>query len=134
MVIIAKMNILAVGAGSRIEALEGLPVRLITLKTGSQAVRSFKTEQIDSVISHWHLTDMPNGVFLKKLRAVKPQMPTIAIIESGNQQQEIEARCLGVAAVIPDDSSEEHFRAVMTAVLGLEDAGAIQTLYAVKEI
>ena len=134
MVIIAKTNILAVGAGSRVEALDGLPVRLINLKTGSQAVRSFKTEQIDSVISHWHLADMPNGGFLRKLKAAKPQMPTIAIIESGNRRQEIDARCLGVAAVIPEDAGEEHFRAVITSVLGLQDARAIQTLYAVKEL
>jgi DNA-binding NarL/FixJ family response regulator len=111
-----------------------LPVRLINLATGSQAVSSFKTEQIDSVISHWHLADMPDGAFLKKLKAAKPQMPTIAIIEGQNPQQEIEARSLGVAAVITEDSSEEHFRAVVTSVLGLRDTRAIETLYAVKEI
>ncbi|MBL7214047.1 MAG: hypothetical protein ISS71_00045 [Phycisphaerae bacterium] len=134
MVIIAKMNILSVGAGSRVKALDGLPVRLINLKNGYQAISSFKTEQIDSVISHWHLADMPNGKFLKKLKTAKPQMPTIAIIEGQNPQQEIEARCLGVAAVITEDSSEEHFRAVITSVLGLQDSEAIEELYAVKEM
>ena len=134
MVIIAKMNILSVGAGSRNKALDGLPIRLINMKTGIQAISSFKTEQIDSVISHWHLADMPNGKFLKKLKAVKPQMPTIAIIEAQNPQQEIEARCLGVAAVITEDSSEAHFRAVISAVLGIEDMQTIEELYAVKEM
>jgi CheY-like chemotaxis protein len=134
MVIVAKMNILAVGVGSRGKSLEGLPVRLVNLKDGYEAVSSFKTEQVDSVISHWHLADMPNGKFLKKLKAVKPQMPTIAIIEGQNPQQEIEARCLGVAAVITEDSSEEHFRRVITSVLGLQDAEAITELYAVKEM
>ncbi len=134
MVIIAKMNILSVGTGSRIENLNGLPVRLISVKDGYEAVRSFKIEQVDSVISHWHLADMPDGKFLKKLKAAKPQMPTIAIIEGQNPQQEIEARSLGVAAVITEDSSEEHFRAVITSVLGLQDARAIQELYAVKEM
>lgn len=134
MVIIAKMNILSVGAGSRNKALDGLPIRLIKMKTAGQAISSFKTEQIDSVISHWHLADMPNGKFLRKLKAVKPQMPTIAIIEAHNPQQEIEARCLGVAAVITEDSSEAHFRAVISAVLGIEDTQAIEELYAVKEM
>jgi DNA-binding NarL/FixJ family response regulator len=134
MVIIAKMNIMSVGAASHVKALDGLPIRLINLNTGSQAVSSFKTEQIDSVISHWHLADMPNGTFLRKLKAAKPQMPTIAIVEGQNPQQEIAARSLGVAAVITEDSSEEHFRAVVTSVLGLRDAKAIETLYAVKEM
>ena len=134
MVIIAKMNILSVGTGSRTESLNGLPVRLINMKKGFDAIRSFKTEHVDSVISHWHLTDMPNGRFLKKLKAVKPEMPTIAIIEGNNPRQEIEARSLGVAAVITEDSSEEHFRDVITAVLGLQDVRVIEELYAVKEI
>ena len=134
MVIIAKMNILSVGTGSRSESLSGLPVRLINMKKGFDAIRSFKTEHVDSVVSHWHLADMPNGRFLKKLKAVKPDMPTIAIIEGNNPQQEIEARSLGVAAVITEDSSEEHFRDVITAVLGFADVRAIEELYAVKEI
>jgi len=134
MVIIAKMNVLSVGTGNHTECLNGLPVRLINMKKGSDAIRSFKTEHVDSVISHWHLADMPNGRFLKKLKSVKPNMPTIAIIEGGNPQQEIEARSLGVAAVITEDSSEEHFRDVITAVLGFQDVRAIEELYAVKEI
>lgn len=134
MVIIAEMNVLSVGAGNRVNALDGLPVRLVNLNTGSQAIRSFKTEEFDSVISHWHVADMPDGKFLKKLKAAKPQMPTIAIIEGQNPQQEIEARSLGVAAVITEDSSQEHFRAVITSVLGLQDTQAIKELYAVKEM
>lgn len=134
MVIIAKMNILSVGAQSRARSLDGLPIRLINLKNGYEAIRSFKTENVDSVISHWHLADMPNGKFLKKLKAVKPDMPTIAIIEGDNPQQEIEARSLGVAAVITEDSSEEHFRNVIGAVLGFQDVQAIEEVYAVKEI
>jgi DNA-binding NarL/FixJ family response regulator len=134
MVIIAKMNILSVGAAETARALDGLPVRVIHLATGKQAASSFKTEQIYSVISHWHLADMPNGEFLKKLKAAKPQMPTIAIVESQNPQQEIEARSLGVAAVISEDAGEEHFRAVITSVLGFQNPRAIETLYAVKEI
>lgn len=132
MVIIAEMNVLSVGVGKSINALDGLPVRVVSLDTGSQAVRSFKTEQIDSVISHWHVADMPDGKFLRKLKAAKPQMPTIAIVDGHDPYQEIEARRLGVAAVITEDASEEHFRAVITSVLGLVDPHAIKELYAVK--
>lgn len=133
MVIIAKMNVLSVGVGQRGRQLDGLPIRLINLAKGTEAIRSFKIEDINSVISHWHLADMPNGEFLRKLKAVRPEMPTIAIVEAGNQQQEIEARSLGVAAVICEDSSGDHFRQVVTAVLGLAETEAIEALYAVKE-
>ncbi len=133
MVIIAEMNVLAVGMEDRSGEFDGLPVRLLDMAHGSDAIHSFRTDPIDSVISHWHLADMPDGEFLKKLKAVKPDMPTVAIIEPNNPQQEIEARMLGVSAVIPEDCDNTYFRQVMTSVLGLHDASAIETLYAVKE-
>jgi len=134
MVIIAEMNVLAVGMEDRAGEFKGLPVRLLNMAHGSDAIRSFKTDQIDSVISHWHLADMRDGRFLKKLKAVKPDMPTVAIIEPDNPQQEIDARMLGVSAVIPEDCDDQYFREVMTSVLGLHDVHAIETLYAVKEL
>ena len=132
MVIVAKMNVLAVGAEKWLASFAELPIRLISLKNGFDAVRSFKTEQVDSVVSHWHLDDMPDGLFLKRLRAIRPQMPTIAIVEPNNSQQEIAARSLGVAAVIPDDCSEDYFREVVSAVLNLSPQ-SVERLYAVKE-
>ena len=133
MVIIAEMNVLAVGVESRADEFNGLPIRLLNMAHGADAIRSFKTDPIDSVISHWHLADMPDGQFLKKLRAVKPDMPIIAIVETNNPQQEIEARMLGVSAVIPEDCGGEYFRWVMTSVLGLPSVRAIEKLYAVVE-
>lgn len=133
MVIIAEMNVLAVGMKDRIGEFEGLPVRLLDMAHGSDAIRSFKTASVDSVISRWHLTDMRDGEFLKKLKVVKPDMPTVAIIEPNNPRQEIEARSLGVSAVVTEDCDENYFRQVMSGVLGLSGEHAIETLYAVKE-
>ncbi|MCI0498551.1 MAG: hypothetical protein L0Y36_02565 [Planctomycetales bacterium] len=134
MVIIAKMNVLAVGMEHRSDVFEGLPIRLINVACGTDAIRSSKNERFDSVISHWHLADMPNGQFLHKLKAVKPDMPTVAIIEANNPRQEIEARSLGVSAVICEDCDGDYFRQVLTSVLGLQDVRAIETLYAVREL
>ena len=134
MVIIAEMNVLAVGVEDRVGEFNGLPVRLLNMTHGADAIRSFKTDPIDSVISHWNLADMPDGQFLKKLKAVKPDMPTIAIIEANNPQQEIEARILGVSAVVSEDCGDEYFREVMISVLGLSNERVIETLYAVKEM
>ncbi|MHC4962992.1 MAG: hypothetical protein ACYTGA_12845 [Planctomycetota bacterium] len=132
MVIIAEMNVLAVGMEDRIGQFEGLPVRLLDMAHGSDAIHAFKTDSIDSVISHWNLIDMPDGEFLKRLKTVRPDMPTVAIVESNNPQQEIEARVLGVSAVIPEDCDGEYFRQVMASVFGLPDVRAIEALYAVK--
>lgn len=133
MVIIAEMNVLAVGMEDRAGEFKGLPVRLLNMAHGSDAIRSFKTDPIDSVISHWNLSDMRDGQFLKKLKAVRPDMPTVAIIEPDNPQQEIEARMLGVSAVITEDCDDQYFREVMTSVLGLQSVREIETFYAVKD-
>ena len=133
MVIIAEMNVLAVGVEDRVDEFNGLPIRLLNMAQGSDAIRSFRTDQIDSVISHWHLADMPDGKFLKKLKTVKPDMPTIAVIEANNPQQETEARMLGVSAVVSEDCGDEYFREVMTSVLGLSNSQSIEKLYAVTE-
>jgi len=133
MVIIAEMNVLAVGMENRADDFNGLPIRLLNLTHGSDAIRSFRTDPIDSVISHWNLTDMPDGKFLKKLKAAKPDMPTIAIVEPNNPQQEIEARMLGVSAVVTEDCDDAYLRQVMAAVFGLPNVAAIEKLYAVAE-
>ena len=132
MVIIAGMNVLAVGMEDRAGEFKGLPIRLLNLTHGHDAIRSFKTDPIDSVVSRWHLADMPNGEFLKKLKAAKPDMPTVAIIEPNNPQQEIEARTLGVNAVITEDCDVQSLREVMTLVFGLSDADSIKELYTVS--
>ena len=131
MVIIAKMNVLSVGRHVEAGCLGDLPIRVVHTCNGIDAVRSFKTEQIDSVISHWHLPDMPDGMFLRKLKAAKPELPTIAIIQANHPQQEIDARVLGVSAVICEDSDWGYFRAVVGDVLGLTQGKPMRKLHAV---
>jgi PleD family two-component response regulator len=134
MYVVAKANVLAVGLEDKAEALKELPIRLISLQQGSQAASSFKTESFDSVISHWHLVDLEPGMFLRNLRGIRPDIPTIAVIHANNPTQEIEARSLGVSAVITEDCSDDHFREVVCAVLGLERVESIAELYAVKDV
>jgi DNA-binding NarL/FixJ family response regulator len=119
MVNIAEMNVLAVGMEDRAELFRDLPVHVLTQTLGIEAIRSFKTDQIDSVICHWHLSDMPDGLFLRRLKSAMPQVPVVAIVEPGNLQQEIEARQWGAAAVIPEDCGGDYFQQVIMSVLGL---------------
>ncbi|MCE5187260.1 MAG: hypothetical protein LLF76_14160 [Planctomycetaceae bacterium] len=133
MVILVKTKVLSVGIGQQAESLKDLPIRLLNMSNGSEAINVFRREQIDSVVTHWHLSDMPDGEFIRKLKGVYPDMPTIALVEAGNIQQEIDARSLGVAAVIPEDSDGNYLRRVVSMVLGLQTVGQIDRVYAIDD-
>lgn len=115
MVVLTKMNVMTVGM-ERLEDLERMPIRLLSRDYGKEAVRSFRTDNIDSVVCRWNLPDMPDGQFVQKLRSVRPDMPIITIIEADNPEQEIAARMLG-ATVIPDDCGQGYFRQILASVL-----------------
>jgi len=93
-----------------------------------KAARSLKNEKVDSVISKWDLDDMEDGRFLKNLRAIKPEIPTIAFVRAGDQAQEIAARSLGVSAVLTDEADDELFRETVANVLGLRDIVSIKAI------
>ena len=59
-------------------------------------------------------------------------MPTIAVVKPGDRKQEIAARSLGVAAVLTDDTSDEHFRTTVSQVLGLSTAD-IKAIHVVEQ-
>jgi len=128
MIVLVQATVLTVGLDGKNEVLRELPVRLIAMQSGSEAARSLKNEKVDSVISKWNLNDMENGRFLKRLRAVKPDIPTIVFVRAGNRAQEIAARSLGVSAVLTDDSSDELFRQTVANVLGLKGIVSIKAI------
>jgi len=94
MIVLVQATILTVGLNGRNESLKNLPVRLITMQSGLEAARSLKNEKVNSVISRWDLDDMPDGKFLKTLKAAKSYIPTIAFVRPGNTTQEVAARAL----------------------------------------
>ncbi len=128
MIVLVQATVLTVGLNGRNEVLQELPVEVITMQSGVEAARSLKNEKIDSVISKWSLEDMADGRFLKGLRAVKPDIPTIAFVRAGDQTQEIAARSLGVSAVLTDDTDDELFKETVANVLGLRDVVSIKVL------
>jgi DNA-binding NtrC family response regulator len=101
------------------------------MQTGSDAIKCLRNERIDSVISEWDLPDMVDGGFLKSFKSARPHMPTIAVIKSGDRKQEVAARSLGVAAVLTDDTSSEHFKATVSQVLGLSSTD-IKAIHVMK--
>jgi DNA-binding NarL/FixJ family response regulator len=128
MLVLVQATVLTVGLNGKSESLQELPIRLVNMQSGLEAARSLKIEKVDSVISNWDLEDMADGLFIKKLRAVKPEIPTIVFVTAGDRQQEIAARSLGVSAVLTSDSDDEHFRQTVANVLGLKDLASIKAI------
>jgi DNA-binding NarL/FixJ family response regulator len=128
MIVLVQASVLTVGLNGKNEVLWELPIRLITMESGTEAARSFKSEKVDSVISKWDLQDMEDGQFLKNLKAIKPEIPTIAFIRARDKEQEIAARSLGVSAVLTEDTSDELFRETVANVLGLKGLVSIKAI------
>jgi len=128
MIVLVQATVLTVGLNGKIDALRELPIRLITMQSGVEAARSLKNEEADSVISSWDLEDMANGLFLARFRAVKPDIPTIAFVRSGDTGQEIAARSLGVSAVLTEDVDDEYFKQTVASVLGLTQVISIRQI------
>jgi DNA-binding NarL/FixJ family response regulator len=128
MLVLVQATVLTVGLNGKSESLQELPIRLINMQSGSEAARSLKTEKVDSVISNWDLDDMTDGLFIRKLKAVKPEIPTIVFVAAGDRTQEIAARSLGVSAVLTSDTDDEHFKQTVANVLGLRDIVAIKAI------
>lgn len=119
-------NILVVGIADKGSALRELPVRVLAMDTGAEAIRCLKEERIDTIISSWELIDIPGGKLLKNVIEAKPSMPTIAFIKSGNIEQEIAARRLGVDAVLSEDIDDDYFREIVCQLLRISTVASMQ--------
>ena len=119
------MTVLSVGIRNKSKALETLPVRVLVMDSGAEAVRHLFEDKIDIVISHWNLADMPQGMLLEKIIDAKPNMPTVAFIEPDNWEQEITARSLGVTAILSEDIDESYFRSTICQILHTEDVSML---------
>ena len=119
-------NILIVGVADKEHALRELPVRVLAMDTGTQAIHCLKEERIDTVISHWELMDIPAGKFLRNVREAKPSTPTIAFIKPGDTDQEIAARRLGVDVVLSEEVDDDYFREIVCQILGISEVVAMQ--------
>jgi DNA-binding NarL/FixJ family response regulator len=128
MLVLVQANVMTIGLDGRNEVLRELPIRLVSMQSGSEAVRSLKNEKVDSIISSWDLDDMPDGSFIKRLKAAKPDIPTIVFIRSGDKAQEVAARSFGVSAVLTDETDDDVFRETVANVLGIRELVAIKAI------
>ncbi len=121
-------NVLAVGVTDKSDALKELPIRLLVMDTGAEAVRCLRKERIATVISRWELVDMPEGEFLKNVIAAKPAVPTIAFITPGDRSQEIAARTLGVSAILSEDVDDDDFRETLCQLLSIRTVESVEAI------
>lgn len=120
MKLLVRTNLLAVGLNGGAQLLNELPIRLVSVKSAAEAVRCLRNDRFDGVLSAWHLEDMPKGLFLKKMRVVKPDLKIVVLIDSEEPSQEVLARSIGVSAVLTWDCSDEFFVEAVASVLGIE--------------
>ena len=126
MIFFVQPKILTVGLNAKSRVLSDLPVCVLSCESGTEAAHLLKEERVNSVVTEWNLEDMPDGLFLRKLRVVKPDVKTIVFIRSGDTVQEIRARSIGVSVILTDKTSDELFRRAVIETNKLQEAGAWQ--------
>jgi DNA-binding NarL/FixJ family response regulator len=117
---VAKSSVLVVGIECKAALLRELDIDVVSFEFGAQAVQSLRTENIQGIISRWDLPDMKNGKLLKGVKLIKPYLPTVALTDPGNSIQEINARSIGVSAVLTDDSDGYDFQRLVCNLMGFE--------------
>ncbi|MHC4106196.1 MAG: hypothetical protein ACYSR9_14730, partial [Planctomycetota bacterium] len=65
-------NILAVGVTDKSEGLNELPIRLLFMETGAEAIQCLQEERIAGLFGRWELIDMSQGKLFENVRAAKP--------------------------------------------------------------
>ncbi len=117
---LVRTNLLAVGVNGRTQLLSELPIRLVSVQSAAEAVVCIRNDRFESVLSTWNLEDMPRGLFLKRLRVVKPDLTTIVLVNGNDPSEEIGARSIGVCAVLTEDCGDDFLVQAVASVLGLE--------------
>lgn len=119
MIALVQATVLIVGLDEKKRVLRELPIEVLAMRFGREAARSLKNKKVNSVVCKWDLDDMEDGEFLRRLRLVKPDIPTIALIRAGDTRQEVAARSLGVSAVLSEGSPDNLLRETIANILCL---------------
>lgn len=132
MIVLVQASVLTIGLEDKMEVLRELPIRVISMRTGAEAACYLRNEQVSGVISRWDLEDAKDGRFLRRLKAVKSKIRTIVFVRGESVEEEIQARSLGVSAVLTDETSDELFRETVAGVFGLKEVVGIKAISSPK--
>ena len=112
-------TVLTAGLNGKASALRVLPVRVISTASGSQAIQWLrKNHDIKALVSTWTLPDMNDGELICRIKAVRPWLPTVVLLDNPFHQCEVAARRLGVSAVLSSDVQGEFLAHYMGQLLG----------------
>ena len=114
-------TVLTVGLNGKTTALQALPVEVISADRGRDAIQHLREHLLlDAMVSTWDLPDMGNGDFVRRVKAARPWLPTVVLMDKGLGRREATARTLGIAALLPGDVEDYLLQRTIVAVLGLQ--------------
>ncbi len=125
--LLVQGEVLTVGVEKFNQYLQKMPVRLLSFATGKQAISSLKNANINAVVCSWDLQDMPDGKFLRGLKHIKPDIHSIAIVNPENLNQEINARSVGVNAVVSQNTSGDDLIKVISNMMKIPEVSLAPT-------
>ena len=116
-----RPKVLVVGMGDRAMEIRQLPVRVIPARTGREAINLLRRHRVLAVLtSRWDLPDMPGGGLIPRVRACRPLIPVVVLVDELTPGREILARTLGAAVVLAGDTAPGRLRAALADLLRLE--------------
>jgi DNA-binding NtrC family response regulator len=116
-----EITLLTVGLNGKSNALDALPIRVISTESGGQAIEWLrKNHFIKALISTWDLPDMNEGELVRRIKAVRPWLPTVVLLDKPFQDREVAARSLGVSAVLPSNVEGPLLVRIMGQILECE--------------
>lgn len=97
-----------------------LSFNVIEVNTAARVLEALRKTNPDMLASNWEVPGARAGDLLRRIIDAKPGMPTIAVIQAGSIEDELEARRLGVSVVLADDVDDATFEDAVCQVLGIK--------------
>ena len=116
---VVEAYVLAVGLEGKSDALLSLPIHVFAVDSAKEAIRILRTQKVNVIASQWELDDMANGMFLEQIQAARPEIPIVVFIETGNYEQEVAARSLGIPVVVDKTIRDDDFREMICELLAI---------------
>ena len=127
MVRFIETTVLSVGLSGQVRTLRSLPIRVIATGNGRDAIAWLRRyHQVKAMVSRWNLPDMGANELIRRIKTVRPWMPTVVLLDKPGSAVEITARSLGVSAVLPSNVAGPILEQTMAQILGLEAEVALE--------
>ena len=120
MIVNSSLEVLCVGI-EETEYVSSLwmPAGFRAVDDARSALRTLRENRdLRCVVCRWDLPGMPAGEFVRRLSRARPGLPIVVLLDDPDVARETEARCAGVAAVLPVGAGREVLRSTVSLALG----------------